>query len=298
MPALYSLRSRSNHVTDILPGQLVYIFGVSILDAALLSWLALLWYRRSVRRLMREGDAGTTAPHVEPSRRPVLPAATAAADASGLSLAEEQAATPPRTPLVSPGMGRVVLAYSLGAAAYAAVITTLKFSPESPPLLAVAWIVDWWANTWPIVPTLVALLVLDRRGSVRLATLYVAGGAIGIALFTTVGQIVRGTLNSAPLTNVFWAMVSLAWIASVPLALVALTGWRRVRAVMPLALAATLLFGFGSLLFRELFIRLFDVEAARSLILSGASLSSADDRAPPVSSCSSAFRWAGSHGGS
>ena len=86
-----------------------------------------------------------------------------------------------------------------------------------------AWIVDWWANTWPIVPTLVALLVLDRRRTVRVATLYVAGGAIGIALFTTVGQIVRGTLNSAPLTNVFWAMVSLAWIASVPLALVMLT---------------------------------------------------------------------------
>ena len=260
-------------MTDILPGQLVYIFGVSILDAALLSWLVLLWYRRSVQHLMREGDAGTTAPHVEPSRRPVLPA-TAAADAGGVSLAEERTAQPPRTPLVSPGMGRVVLAYSLGAAAFAAVITTLKFSPASPPLLPVAWIVDWWANTWPIVPTLVALLVLDRRGSVRVATLYVAGGAIGIALFTTVGQIVRGTLNSAPLTNVFWAMVNLAWIAWVPLALVMLTGWRRVRAVMPLALAATLLFGFGSLLFLGLFTRLFDVESARSLILGVASFSS------------------------
>ena len=89
----------------------------------------------------------------------------------------------------------------------------------------------------------------------RLALLYVVGGAIGIALFTTVGQLLRGTLNSAPLTNVFWAMVSLGWIASIPLALVALTGWRRVRAVMPLVLAATLLFGFGSMLFRELLIR-------------------------------------------
>ena len=42
MPALYSLRAeRGDRVTDILPGQLAHTFGVSILDAALLSWLAL-----------------------------------------------------------------------------------------------------------------------------------------------------------------------------------------------------------------------------------------------------------------
>jgi len=261
-------------VTDILPGQLAYIFGVSILDAALLSWLALLWYRRSVRRLMRERDAGPTALRVEPSRRPVRPAATAAAVPSGFSLTEEQPAAATREPFGRPGLGRVVLAYCLGAAAFAAVITTLKFAPESPPLPAVAWLVEWWANAWPIVPTLIALLVLDRPRSGRLALLYLAGGAIGIAVFTTIGQVLRGTLNSAPLTNVFWAMVSLGWTASVPLALVTLTGWRRVRAVMPLALAATVLFGFGSLLFRELFVRLFDVAAVRSLMLSGAVVSS------------------------
>src|SRR5688572_20260199 len=30
-------------MTQLLPGQLLYIFGASIVDAALLSWLALLW---------------------------------------------------------------------------------------------------------------------------------------------------------------------------------------------------------------------------------------------------------------
>jgi hypothetical protein len=68
--------------------------------------------------------------------------------------------------------------------------------------------------------------------------------------------------------------VTLGRIASVPLALVALTFGRRVRAVLPLALAGTVLFGFGSLLVVELFTRLFDVEAARSLILGVSSLSS------------------------
>src|SRR4029077_8877233 len=87
MPALYSLPAEGNGVTDILPGQLVYIVGVSILDAALLSWLALLWYRRSVRRLMREGSAGTPAPPVESSQRPVLlPETTAAAGPGDFSL--------------------------------------------------------------------------------------------------------------------------------------------------------------------------------------------------------------------
>src|SRR5262245_64479583 len=76
-------------VTDILPGQLAYVFGVSILDAASLSWLALLWYRRSVRRLMRESgaDAGRSAETPEQS---MLPGAHMASDDTleELSLAE------------------------------------------------------------------------------------------------------------------------------------------------------------------------------------------------------------------
>jgi hypothetical protein len=42
----------SGAVRGPVPGQLAHVFLISILDAALLSWLALLWYRRSVRRLM------------------------------------------------------------------------------------------------------------------------------------------------------------------------------------------------------------------------------------------------------
>ena len=52
-------------MTQLLPGQLLYIFGASILDAALLSWLALLWYRRSVNKLMREVPPHTAAASAE-----------------------------------------------------------------------------------------------------------------------------------------------------------------------------------------------------------------------------------------
>ena len=130
---------------------------------------------------------------------------------------------------------------------------------------------------WPVVPALVALLVLDRPIALRLALLYVLGGAIAICLFTAAGQLLRGTLNTAPLTNIFWAVVSLVWTASLPFAVIVLTGWRRVRAVMPLALAGTLLFGFGSILFRELLVRALSVEAFRSAFLSGAVLLSSHE---------------------
>ncbi|HEX7137484.1 MAG TPA: hypothetical protein VF219_06545 [Vicinamibacterales bacterium] len=261
-------------MTDQLPGQLLYIFAVSTLDAALLSWLALLWYRRSVRRLMLEG---ASRPSTRPDVRPqTSPPAMAPDDGPGeLSLVEEQARRSAQPSLVRRGLGRVAVSYCAGAAAYAAVITALKYTNLSPPLPAVAWLVDWWTNMWPLVPTLVAHFVLDRRLSGRLAALYIAGGAVGIAIFTAAGQLLRGTLNSAPLTNIFWAMVGLAWSASIPLVLVAFTSWRRVRAVVPVVLAATVTFGFASLLFRELLVRALDVGGFRSFFLGGAVFSSA-----------------------
>lgn len=264
-------------MTDLLPGQLAYVFGVSILDAALLSWLALLWYRRSVRRLMRERGPDAVTPSPEP-RPPAstVPHPSSHDRAGDFPLTEESPELTNVAPAVIPRVvqRRVMVAYAAGAAAYAAVITTLKFTAESAPLPAVAWLADWWMNTWAIVPTLVALLVLDRAGIVRLTLRYLIGGAIAIALFTLTGQLLRGTLNSAPLTNVFWAMAGLGWAAWLPLALIAVTGWRRVRAVTPLVLAATLLFGFGSILSRELLIRVLDVVSLRSFVLNSAALSS------------------------
>ena len=263
-------------MNQLLPGQLLYIFGASILDAAVLSWLALLWYRRSVNRLMRRVSAGAVAGSGEQHTSPISsPPATSPIQSGELRLAEERSEALPRTrAFPTQGMVRLMIAYSLGAAAFAAVVTCFKYWTASPPLPAVAWLVEWWTNLWPLVPTLVLLLVLDRPVARRLVFLYLGGGAVAVCLFTAAGQLIRGTLNSAPLTNVFWGVVSLAWTASIPLAVIILTGWRRVRAVMPLALAGTLLFGFSLVLFRELFIRAFNVEWLRSAFLSGAVVSS------------------------
>ena len=118
-------------MTDLLPGQLAYVFGVSILDAALLSWVALLWYRRSVRRLMRERGPETVAPPAEP-RQTAAPIGHTSSNErlEEFSLTEEPPeSTTARTSVIPrAGQRRVMLAYAAGAAAYAAVITTLKFT--------------------------------------------------------------------------------------------------------------------------------------------------------------------------
>ena len=145
----------------------------------------------------------------------------------------------------------------LGAAAYSVVITTLQFAWEEPPLPSVAWLARWWENTWPLVPALAALLVLDRRATVRLVGWYLLIGVASVLLFTLAGQVLRGTFNTAPITNVYWMVLSLAWSVWLPLILILLSGWRRIRAVMPLALAGTLAFGFALMLFREFLILVF-----------------------------------------
>lgn len=171
-------------------------------------------------------------------------------------------------------MVRVVVAYSVGAAAFAAVITVVKLWTISPPLLAVVWLNECWTNLWPIVPTLVALLVLDRPMALRLLLLYLLGGATAIALFTAAGQLLRGALDDAPLTNVYWSLNGLVKTAYLPFAVIVVTGWRRVRAVLPLALAGTLLFGFGSILFRDVLYRALNIESFRKAFLSLAAFSS------------------------
>ena len=262
-------------MTQLLPGQLLHIFGTSILDAALLSWLALLWYRRSVNRLMCEArpDTAVVSAEQEDSSVPFR-AAAPRTEPGELILAEERTETLSHPAEPRPGTVRLIVAYGAGAAAFAAVITGFNFWAASPPLPAVGWLADWWTNLWPVVPTLVTLLVLDRPIALRLVLFYLLGGAIVICVFTAAGQLLRGSLNTAPLTNIFWGLVRLALTAYIPFAVITLTAWRRVRAVMPLALAGTLMFGFGSMLFSELFIRAFNVEAFKSAFLSVAVFSS------------------------
>jgi hypothetical protein len=86
-------------------------------------------------------------------------------------------------------------------------------------------------------------------------------------LVTFSGQLVRGTFNTAPLTNVYWFIAGLALEASIPLALLLVTGIRRIRSVLPLALATTLASGFASVLFRNALISGFNFSPVRNAVL-------------------------------
>lgn len=262
---------------EALPGRLIHIFFISIIDAALLSWIALRLYRRSVRRLMlARPAAGPAAGSSGDDVHEAAPDASAA-DAIRFALLDpaagaSAAAVPDRPPLP----GRLGLAYCTGALAYSAVVTWLTLAPASPPLPVGAWSAQWWIEAWPMVPALAVLMVLDRRGAVRLAASYLLAGSIVVAGSTLAVQVMRGSLNSAPVTNVFWMLAGLAWTAWIPLMLLLITGWRRVRAVMPLVLAVTLLFGFASMASVELFVRMFDIEALAGALLDVAALTSGE----------------------
>jgi hypothetical protein len=263
----------------LLSGKLAHVFLVSIFDAALLALAALLWFRRSVQTLMRrrgKDDNQTAATDRQQTSgdcgQPDMPAQLSFAlfEAADKEATAKSPSTAPATPL----RRRLLVAYVLGAAAYSIVITTLQFGGEEPGYPWVAWLGRWWENTWPVLPALAALLVLDRRATVRLVGWYLLIGLGAVSLFTLAGQVLRGTFNTAPITNVYWLLLSLAWTVSAPLALIAISGWRRIRAVMPIALAGTLAFGFALLLFRELLVWVFDFGAVRSVILDLSGLTS------------------------
>lgn len=273
-----------------LQGQLIHYFLIAVLDAAFLSWLAIAWYRRRMLALMSAaslaGDEAPTAPrgHGRPSasETAVAPsdlrlslvdgdAGPAGQVGRDLGAAEQRVVGRDFSPADTRDRRvrlRLVAAYATGAALYSAVITGLRFGPEAATFPLVAWFAEWWIIMWPIVPTLALLLALDRRGSVRLAFKYLGIGCLAVVLITLAGQVLRGSFDSAPVTNVYWMLVSLVAVASIPLVLILVTGRRSIRGVTPMAIATTLIFGASLLVFRQLLVRVLNFEGAQSALVS------------------------------
>jgi hypothetical protein len=250
-----------------LTGELAHVFLVAILDAALISWIALRWYRRSVRRLMRErGTPAAAVPSAAPW--PDRPRSAPAASPIPLTVAlfeEHDASGRRRSNPQGIGWRRLSVAYGIGAALHSAVITVffLDFDTSQP---AAAWFAYWWIFGWPLVPTLAVVLALNRYEVIRLAIGYVLIGGLAVATVTLTGQVLRASFSDAVLTNVYSFVDLLARFAWLPLALLLITGWRRVRAVTPLALSSTLVFGFALMLFRAGLIEAFNLESIRSVL--------------------------------
>lgn len=254
---------------DLLAGKLAYVFYASIVDATILSLVALVWFRSSMRRLMRSGSGVAGIAADTPQRAGFGDAPASAGVPARLSFALYG---PGKAPAMATSLDthrmarrRLVIAYTLGAAAYAVVLTSLRLGTQHLPFAA--WLARGWVDMWPLAPSLVALLAVDRRGMARIVGAYVAIGLVAEFAVTLGGQLLHATLNAAPLTNLYWMLVSLALVVYAPLALIVVSGWRRIRAVMPLAIAGTVAFGFALLAFGSAMVRVLDVERLRNALL-------------------------------
>src|ERR1700730_6357870 len=267
---------------DLLPGEIAYVFIISVLDAALLSWLALRWYRRSVFTLMRRRDSMAIDLHNQ--------------DVSDVTSSSPDSATVPvqLTFLMNDGpasvgvagtkagrmlaaqRGRVVIAYGAGAALYSLVVTIAMMAVAGTQRPIPAWFAVWWAHGWLIVPTLITVLVLERASAMGLAAAYVVTGSVLVSIVTLANQVVHGRYNSAPVTNMYGIVELMVVPALFPLCLVLLTAWRRIRGVMPLALAGTVLFGLASIFFRQALINAFNEAHFRTALLDLSAAGSAD----------------------
>jgi hypothetical protein len=264
-------------VDSLVSGQLSYVLLVGIVDAAILSWLALAWYRRAVRRLMRQRAADVTETGATPPERaagPMSPDTAPSAPTFAIFEPDGVRAAQGRLPAI-PGGRRLLIVYGVAAGLHALVITAFQLNQQSE----VTWIsalARWWVNTWPLVPALVALLVLDWRQSLRLGGVFVLSGAAVLALLTLVIRGLRGIIDFVPVTNTYYLLLLLGYTAAAPLALLLVTGWRRIRAVAPLVLSVTLLFGFGVVLYQTLMQSVFDRAPAQRVILAASALISAE----------------------
>lgn len=254
-----------------LQGQLIQYFLIAVLDAAFLSWLLIVWYRRRMRALMSASSVGrdfspaAESPAAERAvGRDFGPAAESPAAEHAVGRDFSPAGETPAVAREHNVRRRIVVAYATGAALYSAIITGARFGPEAATFPLVGWFAQWWIIMWPIVPTLALLLALGRRESLALAAKYIGIGCLAVMLITLASLALRGSFDTAPVTNIYWMLVSLAYLASAPLVLIVVTGRRPIRGVMPMAMATTLLFGAGMLVFRQVQVRALNFEAVQS----------------------------------
>ena len=140
----------------LLAGKLSYVFLVSILDATALALVALLWFRHSVRTLMRRRGANAEAAAMDGTiqasivRHRAFPTICHSLSSSAAAFSPPCSRAPPvrNRPYAS-----LLIAYTLGAAAYSPVITTLQLTGQAPGLPWIAWLGRWWENMWTYVST-------------------------------------------------------------------------------------------------------------------------------------------------
>src|SRR5690348_6542965 len=156
---------------------------------------------------------------------------------------------------------RLILVYLLAAFSAAAFWTFLLLQSGDIQFTPLRAFSVTYAYAWPIIPTLIALLALDRRRSLGLLAGYVALGVLIVVAWSAFSRPASAWSNG-------WQVARLiALYASLPGLLLWIMANRRIRGVFPLVLAALLVFAFASACVIELFARLADYGSFRRLLL-------------------------------
>ena len=222
-------------MTPIASGELIYAITTAVLAAFIVTWILLIGYRRAVARTMRTASAqadlefsmaSPMAPSLAPSFAPSAQAVRSAIDA---------AATRRRLALVygaAFGLSSLVLALPL----------TWELVQESgaeswPGLLA-----NWMALWAPSVVLVGALLAASRRSTLIALIAAWLIVVLSASALPALARLIAGNYSMAGLAANAWQASGLFLLNAIPpLALIYITGRRRIRNVLPLILVVVIL---------------------------------------------------------
>ncbi|HKU41884.1 MAG TPA: hypothetical protein VJR89_27190 [Polyangiales bacterium] len=124
-----------------------------------------------------------------------------------------------------------------------------------------------FAFGWPVVPTLAALIAQRPRHVVAIALGYLACGSLLVGGWSMIAQSMLGRADVSVMDNVIGSLKLLAVTAPLPAAIIAVTGTRKLRPVLPLLLSGLLVFCFASLGLFSVFVSAVDIPALGAWLL-------------------------------
>ena len=229
---------------NLVSGFLSFYFDNAVLLTVLVSFLLLAWYRRAVTRSMQSVAHAPEAEGLSEdgcavvAENSVLRYADAVSDVptGEHTLADEQ-----RIRM------RLILVYTAGGAAAAAILTISFLFSLNDELYALRTFVIWYTYCWPIVPTLAVLLTIPQKKALLAFGGYVLVGAAIVLAWSALRRFALGHMDVFPVSYVKYYALFLAMQAWFPFLIIFITGNRRLRSASPFVLAGLLIFSFSNL---------------------------------------------------
>lgn len=238
------------------PGKLWMYFLEAILITIPASIVLLAGYRRAVARSMRLASASS--PRAASGGREIP---VGSSKPRPWQVNDDARLGPDRA-----ARRRLAYVYAAGGLVAAGIMAFLFAWSMQFDLTARGAFASWYGFAWPVVPVTVAILALPHTRSLWYLLFYALGGGILVGTWAWVATLFELSINS-PLQNVrffFEFLIRQAWL---PYLLILITGNRRLRPVSPVTLAGLLVFSFGTLLARDLYIAAVQADPGNSWLL-------------------------------